>query len=437
MPAYNNSRHIAAAIESVLAQTMADLELVVVDDGSGDDTAAVVRRFDDPRIVLLCHPHRGAAEATNAAVRAARGRYIALFAADDVCRPERLERELAHLAATGQRIVFSGADFIDESGEALTREHFASGWFNHPSRTRAEMLAWFFFRGNYLCTVTCLAEKSLFLEAGLFPATSAQLPDFAMWLALITRHELGLIPDRLIAYRVHGDGSNASAPANSRRAYFELCQIYRNMFVDCPAELFREAFAGRLTKPDFADGAEYALEQSFLYLQHDIPAVRALGLERLYQQLQDPVFLDTADRVYAFDVPKLLDLTNSFDATTAVEFLETRDWALGLEHINGCLVVERDAAKVEIESLQAHIGAVKADRQILQSAYQATLEEVRKTQEEYWKLDAYTRQALAAKDEALNALARLQAAAGGSGRTRRLRQAFSRVFVSARGRRGR
>ena len=202
---------------------------------------------------MLSRANRGAADATNAAIRAARGRYVALFAADDICRPNRLERELRYLDETGLRIVFSWTDFIGDVGEPLSGEHFASRWFNHPRQTRAEMLAWFFFRGNYLCTVSCLAERQLFVDAGLFPVTSAQLPDFAMWLALVKQHELGLLPERLVEYRVHSDGANVSTPANSRRAYFEMCQIHRGLFSGCPADLFRAAFA-RTSLTGFADG---------------------------------------------------------------------------------------------------------------------------------------------------------------------------------------
>jgi hypothetical protein len=233
-----------------------------------------------------------------------------------------------------------------------------------------------------------------------------------MWLALIKQHELGLLPERLIDYRVHRDGSNASGPANSRRAYFELCQIYRTVFADCPAELFREAFSDRLARPSFAGAHEFALEQSFLFLQHDIPAVRAIGLERLYLQLQDPATLETAERLYGFDLPKLLNLTNSFDATTAVEYLDLREWAVEVDRTNGSLVSEREAMKRYIDSIQEHIDAIKADRQVLETAYHAATAELQKTQEEYWKLDAYTRDVLAAKDEALAALQRLEPGAG-------------------------
>ena len=268
------------------------------------------------------------------------------------------------------------------------------------------MLAWFFFRGNYLCTVSCLAERQLFVDAGLFPVTSAQLPDFAMWLALVKQHELGLLPERLVEYRVHSDGANVSTPANSRRAYFEMCQIYRGLFSGCPADLFRAAFAGRLIRPDFADGHEDQLEQSFLYLQHDIPAVRALGLERLYRQLQDPVCLEVAERSYGFGLSRLIELTNSFDATTAVEYVDMRQWAIGVDQERRSLsserqglLTERQALLTDRESVIADREAVRADRDALRAGYEAVEAELRKTQAEFRKLEAYTRHVLAVKDE--------------------------------------
>lgn len=378
LPLYNNARDVGPAIDSVLDQTMADLELVIVDDGSSDDTLEVVRRFDDPRIVVLAQENHGGAHATNVGIRAARGRYVALFAGDDVCRPERLERELAFLEASGGPIVFSWASFIDDAGDPLAGEHFASGWFNHPERTRPEMLAWFFFHGNYLCTVSCLAERRLLLDAGLFPVTAAQVPDFAMWLSLIRDHELPLLPEPLVEYRVHADGRNVSSPLNARRAELELVQVYRGVFDGLPVELFRQAFAGRLRHPDFQPGPEHEMEKALLYLQHPRPSVRRLGAERLWRQLQDPGQLAVAEARYDFGLPRLFELSDSLDVVASVEYLQLRQWALAVE--KECKSLRR--------AVEASEGEYAALRQALDTA-----------EAEYRKLEAYTRHVLEVKDQ--------------------------------------
>lgn len=101
MPAYNVAPYIAEAISSVLAQTFTDYELIVVDDGSTDETAAIVRTFmgRDPRIVLVQQENRGLAAARNAALRAASAPLLALLDSDDIWAPEFLAEQVAILDA--------------------------------------------------------------------------------------------------------------------------------------------------------------------------------------------------------------------------------------------------------------------------------------------------------------------------------------------------
>src|SRR5262245_44103277 len=85
---FNHEKFLAHAIRSVLAQTVSDLELVVVDDGSTDGTPGVIAEFSDPRIFFLRQENQGPGAATNAGLAACRGRYIALMTGDDVCHPD-------------------------------------------------------------------------------------------------------------------------------------------------------------------------------------------------------------------------------------------------------------------------------------------------------------------------------------------------------------
>ncbi len=102
MPAYNAGEVIQASIDSVLAQTLRDFELLVVDDASTDHTAQVVSRVQDPRVVLIRLPHNlGAIGARNAGIEAARGAYIALLDADDLAQPERLQVQMDLLESSG------------------------------------------------------------------------------------------------------------------------------------------------------------------------------------------------------------------------------------------------------------------------------------------------------------------------------------------------
>ncbi len=97
MPVYNQERYVALAIDSILAQTHRDFELLVVDDGSTDATPQILAGIEDPRLRVLPVPHAGFCRALEAGVNAARGTWIARMDSDDLCHPQRLERQLAFL----------------------------------------------------------------------------------------------------------------------------------------------------------------------------------------------------------------------------------------------------------------------------------------------------------------------------------------------------
>src|SRR3954469_10276808 len=93
IPAYNAAQTVGTAVDSVLAQTFADLELIVVDDGSRDDTAAVVRARDAPRGKLVRSSNQGVAAARNRGLALASGAFVAFLDADDAWQPTKLERQ--------------------------------------------------------------------------------------------------------------------------------------------------------------------------------------------------------------------------------------------------------------------------------------------------------------------------------------------------------
>ncbi|MDR6943367.1 glycosyltransferase involved in cell wall biosynthesis [Mucilaginibacter pocheonensis] len=120
MPAYNAGKYIGDAIESVLQQTFTDFELLIVNDGSTDDTADIVRSFKDPRIVMIYQANKGVALALNAGLKYARATYIARFDADDICHTGRLQLQYDFMTNNPDySIVGSAADYMDMDGTYL------------------------------------------------------------------------------------------------------------------------------------------------------------------------------------------------------------------------------------------------------------------------------------------------------------------------------
>src|SRR4051812_3791607 len=117
MPSHNSARFIGDSIRSVQAQDFHDWELLVSDDGSTDDTCAVVESFrkQDQRIRLLASPvNQGPAASRNAALRAARGRYIAFLDSDDLWEPDKLTRQLAFMKERGVAFCHTRYTAMDE-----------------------------------------------------------------------------------------------------------------------------------------------------------------------------------------------------------------------------------------------------------------------------------------------------------------------------------
>src|SRR5262249_15019068 len=120
VPAYNAERTLRETLDSVLGQTLQDFEVLVVDDGSSDATAAVARDAGDPRVRVLSVPNGGVARARNLGIQEANGDLIAFLDADDLWRPRKLERQVEALEARPRAgMSFTAALRIDADGDPL------------------------------------------------------------------------------------------------------------------------------------------------------------------------------------------------------------------------------------------------------------------------------------------------------------------------------
>lgn len=135
MITYNHEKYIAESIQSVLDQTFTDFELIIVNDGSTDKTDEIIRTFKDPRISYICQENQGPSVASNNAILTAKGKYIALMSGDDVCNPQRLEKQYFYATTTKYSVLFSWVDFIDDSGRLMARNHSADNYFNLKNKS--------------------------------------------------------------------------------------------------------------------------------------------------------------------------------------------------------------------------------------------------------------------------------------------------------------
>ena len=161
LPVYNGALSIARAVRSILDQTVRDIELIVADDGSTDESAAVVRSIRDPRLRLIQCIHRGVADATNAATECATAPHIARMDADDYAYPHRLEMQLQLLRQQQLDVVGSQVQIIDDEGNPTSTLRRYEQWINLETIDSERIVALRFVELP-LVNPTILARRSYF-----------------------------------------------------------------------------------------------------------------------------------------------------------------------------------------------------------------------------------------------------------------------------------
>lgn len=159
IPAYNHERFVGAAVESVLTQTFRDLELIVIDDGSTDGTAAAVKQFQDPRLTYHYQSNQDAYNAMNKGLGLARGQFIAILNSDDIYAPNRLEVLLDHQHRTQAACLFTDVAPIDAAGRPITGdEHYWHRWHRKNRQFYFDCGDLFvaFLKGNLMVTTSNL-----------------------------------------------------------------------------------------------------------------------------------------------------------------------------------------------------------------------------------------------------------------------------------------
>lgn len=226
IPAFNAAPWIGATVESVLAQSRHDFELLVLDDASQDETLSLVRRYRDPRIRVLAHDtNKGAAATWNHLLREAAGQYVKLLCCDDLLYPSCLERQAAIFDAPGNQavtMVCSPRDIIDETGRVIFRRRGLTkpGRFSGRSLIRQIVASGRNMIGEPL---TVLFRRNVALAAGGFDATHPYCIDVDMWCRLLSQGDLVVAPEVAGAFRVSPTAWStrlARQQASQDRAFF-------------------------------------------------------------------------------------------------------------------------------------------------------------------------------------------------------------------------
>lgn len=197
MPVYNGNLYLHAAIGSILGQSLADFELLIMDDGSTDDSLSIIQSFQDSRIRLFRHDEKlGLVSALNAGIENSRGSYIARMDSDDISLPDRLSKQVSFMESNPQ-IGVCGS-WVRTIGE---RPGEVWHYLSDPDEIKCGLL----FQ-NHLAHPSVIIRRSVLTDTGLrYDTAYKHVEDYGLWAVLAAKTLLANIPEVHVEYRIHGN----------------------------------------------------------------------------------------------------------------------------------------------------------------------------------------------------------------------------------------
>jgi glycosyltransferase involved in cell wall biosynthesis len=236
IPAYNSAATLTAAAESVLSQSRADFELIIVDDGSTDETLAVARSFErDPRVTIVHQVNQGLPGARNTAIARGTAPFVSFLDADDLWMPEYLDDMKASLDANPDAgFAFTDAWVLDEGTRRIRRDTATTARLKPPDPlpTDPRELLRVLVRQNFIIFPGATVRRSVLEEVGAFNPRLRAAEDYELWLRIVAHGHAAVRAPRLLAIKREGFDSMSR---ERLRMYTALREVWRLVAEEHPA----------------------------------------------------------------------------------------------------------------------------------------------------------------------------------------------------------
>jgi len=278
IPTYNRADFILDAVRSALIQTYPVNEIIVIDDGSTDDTSSVLQSIRDPRLRYAYQPNAGISKARNVGIHLASGNIIAFLDSDDIWYPNKLEKQLACLSSRDYGLVYCAKSWIDNTGTDIKNPYPQSSF---PQGNIFREL----FLENFVTTASCvIVQRKCFSDVGLFIESRdfSNGEDYEMWLRIAHTFTIGAVPEELVKYRTHNSNQTS---ARRKRYRGTLSTLYMAGKLDPDRTLlYKRDYHARLRQV-------YTLAVSELFYSYDLESCKHFGYEALFSWFVSPKLL--------------------------------------------------------------------------------------------------------------------------------------------------
>ena len=288
IPAYNADQFIAQAIQSVLDQTYRSYEIIVVDDGSTDDTKDILRGFAD-QIHSCFQENCGPSAARNAGIKIAQGEYICFLDADDIWVPHKLEVQLAYMECHAD-IDFVFSDHQDfNAGDVLPGSFLKDRMIFEDSLIKEGPIQNAFLmllQENFISTPTVMVKKACFEETGLFDEDLRSVEDRDLWLRIAAKFTLACLPGILCKRRVHQSNISRQSELTIRSRIQVIEKNWRQFSSLAPPDVWHRQLANFYCQIGYIllqnGQRRMALNAGFKSLHHAFRQMFALGTSSSY-----------------------------------------------------------------------------------------------------------------------------------------------------------
>ncbi|WP_158797194.1 glycosyltransferase family 2 protein [Pedobacter sp. L105] len=252
MPAYNAGKYIAEAITSVLKQSFRNFELLIVNDGSTDDTVKIIGSFNDPRIVVIHQENKGIAAALNSGLEKSRAPYIARFDADDICNRDRLKIQYDFITAYPEYdIIGSAADYLDVEGCYIFTQHPVAH-LNEEIQALKYTVCPFIHSSVFY-------KKEVILSNGGYNEHAYTFEDHFLWVNILQHAKACNLSKALIKVRLNPESITIDEKWRTRKFRKIKYSTLKNQRITAAEGLELQEIGESQYLPKIKEGAYYAL----------------------------------------------------------------------------------------------------------------------------------------------------------------------------------
>lgn len=307
LTSYNHENFLPKTIDSIISQTFQDFELVIIDDHSTDNSAQIIKKYEQKykNITSIIHEKNMGGSFIDERIMNYSSDYVAIAHSDDLWAKDKLEKQVEYMENHKECAgCFTQVALIDEEDQQfLDENHPYFSIFNKENRSRFEWLRFFFDNGNCLCHPSLLIRKSMYKDKKIKSNGLSALPDFYRWIKICLDNDIYIIPEKLTMFRIRKDDSkqdSGDTEYKNKQLYVEEFLVYKEYFhlkdKNDILKVFPESekyFLGREYIPEFV------VSKCMLHSHKQVHQL--LGIEKIYELLNNPVTAKQLLEFHSYD----------------------------------------------------------------------------------------------------------------------------------------